>query len=488
MKTLVTTAVLAAILSGGGAALAADASGAGAIDGRWDAALSRNGTVVPFRLDISGSGSTLKGTLYDGFEPYDGTTSATFQDGRLVLNIEHYLTTITATLDGGRLTGTVAVQNRGSSAEYGFEATRHADAAVAAAGAPDIAGSWVIPLDTPSSKGEKAFRFIVRQRGNEVAAAILRVDGDTGSYSGEYRDGKWVLSHFDGSRPGVIVVTPRPDGTLEVLQHVERPATAAASAGTNAANYQGTTTGAAPGAAPTSSSGAKAYGEDATPDGRYASTLTAYRAEVAAAKGLPQPENYLTHTTARDPNEVFTFNFPDVNGKPVSNDDPRFKGKVVLAIVTGTWCPNCHDEAQYLVQLDRKYRDRGLAIVALDFEEPEQQGSLERERAFVRQYGVKYTYLIAGAPSDMWEKVPQLVNLNTWPATVFIGRDGKVKAVHSGFASPASGEFNTQLKQEFTARIEQLLAEKAPAATAAVTPAAAGPGTQPVGEQIARNQ
>ena len=79
---------------------------------------------------------------------------------------------------------------------------------------------------------------------------------------------------------------------------------------------------------------------------------------------------------ARDPNETFTFNFRDVNGKLVSNDDPHFKNKVVLAIVTGTWCPNCHDEAQYLVQLDKKYRDKGLAIVALDFEEPEQQGTL----------------------------------------------------------------------------------------------------------------
>ncbi len=50
----------------------------------------------------------------------------------------------------------------------------------------------------------------------------------------------------------------------------------------------------------------------------------------------------------------------------------------------------------------------------------------------------------------MWEKVPQLNHLDTWPATVFVGRDGKVKAVHSGFASPASGEFHTQLKEEFT--------------------------------------
>jgi thiol-disulfide isomerase/thioredoxin len=147
-------------------------------------------------------------------------------------------------------------------------------------------------------------------------------------------------------------------------------------------------------------------------------------------------------------------------GKLVSNEDPRFKGKVVLAIVTGTWCPNCHDEAQYLVELDKKYRDKGLAIVALDFEEPEQQASLARERAFVQQYGVKYTYLIAGAPAEMWEKVPQAVNLNTWPATIFVGRDGLVKGIHSGFASPASGEFNSQLKQEFTAKIEQLLAEK----------------------------
>ncbi len=103
---------------------------------------------------------------------------------------------------------------------------------------------------------------------------------------------------------------------------------------------------------------------------------------------------------------------------------------------------------------------KGLAIVALDFEEPEQQNGLERLHAFVKKYGVKYTYLVAGAPSEMWVKVPQLVNLNTWPTTVFIGRDGLVKAIHAGFASPASGEFNSQMKQEFTARIEQLLAEK----------------------------
>jgi thiol-disulfide isomerase/thioredoxin len=263
----------------------------------------------------------------------------------------------------------------------------------------------------------------------------LRIDGDTGALDGRYTDGKFVLSHFDGSRPLIAEVTPQPDGTLQL-------------------QLKG------------------AY----TPDNK----LTAYRPDAARAKGLPEPDDFVKHTTVRDPNEVFTFKFPDVNGKLVSNDDPKFKGKVVLAIVTGTWCPNCHDEAQYLVQLYKKYHDKGLEIVALDFEEPEQQETLSREKAFVQHYGVPYTYLIAGAPSEMWEKVPQAVNLNTWPATLFIGRDGRVKLIHSGFAAPASGEFNEELKQEFTSTIESLLAGKntSQLASVAATTNAAGTSTK----------
>ena len=444
MKGFIRTTALVVVVSSGVASIATAhtaASSAAAIDGRWNASLTHENTLIPFRLDISGSGPTLKGTLYDGFEPYDGTTSATFHDGKLVLNIEHYLTTITATLTGGELIGTVAIQSRAQSTAYSFKATRYVLPAAPAADAPTIAGSWEIPLDTPSSKGEKAFRFIVQQNGADVAASILRVDGDTGAYSGTYKDGNWLLSHFDGSRPGVIVVSLTQEGTLEILQQVDR-----------AENPVTQRDGRA--------QGSNAYSDNSTPDGRYAAKLVAYRPALARAKGLPEPDDYDTHTTVRDPNERFTFSFPDVDGKLVSNEDPRFKGKVVLAIVTGTWCPNCHDEAQYLVQLDKQYRDKGLAIVALDFEEPEQQGSFSRERAFVKQYGVKYTYLIAGAPSEMWEKVPQAVNLNTWPATIFIGRDGLVKGIHAGFASPASGEFNRQLRQEFTAKIERLLAQK----------------------------
>jgi hypothetical protein len=193
-----------------------------------------------------------------------------------VLDLEHYLTTINAKLEAD--SSMAAFWRRAeSSAQYTFRASRHVETPASTVSAPQIAGTWIIPLATPSSKGEKAFRFVVQQRG-AVAGAILRIDGDTGSYSGAFKDGRWVLSHFDGGRPGVIQVTPKPDGTLEIRQQVDRPAKASGE-----------------------------YGADNTPDGRYAASLTAYRADVAAAKGLPQPEDFLTHTTAVNPDETFKF-------------------------------------------------------------------------------------------------------------------------------------------------------------------------------------
>jgi peroxiredoxin len=363
------------------------------------------------------------GTLYNG-EEKETTTSASFNNGRVVLNLEHYLTKIVATLKDGQLEGKVVMRNDKGPEGSPFQARRYQPAARTAENVPSIDGVWEIPHESP--KGEKAWRLIVKQSGRDVSAAILRVDGDTGALTGSYRDGKFVVSHFDGSRPALMEITAAKDGTLDIRQ--------------SGSNRDG--------------------------------TLTAYRPEVARAKGLPEPSNYTAHTTMRDPNEKFTFSLPDVNGKTLSNDDPKFKGKVVLAIVTGTWCPNCHDEAQYLVQLYKKYRARGLEIVALDFEEPEQQDDLARVHAFMKQYGVEYTYLIAGAPAEMWEKVPQAVNLNTWPATFFVGRDGRVKLIHAGFAAPASGEFNDQLKNEFTSTIERLLAEHAPGVATTEQPSA----------------
>jgi thiol-disulfide isomerase/thioredoxin len=144
----------------------------------------------------------------------------------------------------------------------------------------------------------------------------------------------------------------------------------------------------------------------------------------------------------------------------VSNTDARFKGKVVILTIGGSWCPNCHDEAPLLGDLYRRYKGQGLEIVELSFEEADQLKNPTRLRAYIKEYGIEYPVLLAGEPEQLAEKIPQAVNLNTFPATFFIGRDGLVKAIHAGFAGKVMGPVHDRLVEEIDTTLVKLLAEK----------------------------
>jgi len=92
---------LVVLILGAGSAL-----GANSINGRYDASINLNGTIIPFRLDISGDGHALTGSLYNG-DDKETTTDASFADGAVTLNFEHYLTKIVATPRDGKLEGKV---------------------------------------------------------------------------------------------------------------------------------------------------------------------------------------------------------------------------------------------------------------------------------------------------------------------------------------------------------------------------------------------
>jgi thiol-disulfide isomerase/thioredoxin len=181
-------------------------------------------------------------------------------------------------------------------------------------------------------------------------------------------------------------------------------------------------------------------------------------------KGVAEPTDPSRHSSVKNPTEPFKFAFPDITGKIVSSTDARFRGKVVIVGIGGSWCPNCHDEAPFLSELYTKYKDKGLEIVELSFEEDAQKAKgYPRLLAFNKRYGVNYTVLLAGDQRDVQEKVPQIHNLNSFPTTIFIGRDGLVRGVHAGFAGAVSGVFHETAKEEITATVERLLAENATA-------------------------
>ena len=387
--------------------------GAGAVQeetpslaGRWDAQVVVNELEIPFPFEIVETDSTLEASFFNGDLEITSTGSSV-EDGTLTFRFDQYGAQLAAAYQDGVLEGEYV---RGSRAPYPFRATRAAatPAPAPAGDAPSIAGVWRIP--TVSRKGEKAWRFIVRQDGANVAGAILRVDGDTGNLMGSYRDGKFVMSHFSGARPMLLEVTVNDDGSLTLEQNRR-------------------------------------------------TTLEAVREDRAAAMGLAEPTDPTTHTTIKDPSEPFRFAFPDLEGNLVTNEDPRFAGKVVLVSIGGSWCPNCHDEAPFLSKLYQTYRSQGLEIVGLSFEDEDQLANPTRLRAFIDRYDLGYTFLLAGVTSELAEKVPQAENLNTFPTSFLLGRDGRVRSVHAGFPSPGSGTFYTETIDAMTAEVEHLLAE-----------------------------
>jgi thiol-disulfide isomerase/thioredoxin len=385
------------------------------VTGTWDATVTVNNVSVPFKIEIDGGGAEVQSYFFNGDDRVNPSNSGTFQNGTLVLNFESYATQLEATLKDGSLVGTYGGT---SGSPYALQAKRHDPSLVPVAGqfVPDISGLWEIQVKSP--KGESAWHFVVKQSGAKVDAAILRVDGDTGTLSGNYKEGKFALSHFTGERPFYVEVTPQSDDSLQ-LQIASSHDT---------------------------------------------QNLVALRPAEARARNLAPPDDPTQHTKVKDLTQPLRFSFPDLNGRIVSNTDAQFQGKVVLVNITGSWCPNCHDEAPFLEELYRKYHGQGLEIVALDFEPAEQLKSLSRARAFIKRYGIEYTYLIAGEPGQLGDKIPQAENLNAWPTTFFVGRNGLVREIHTGFTSRASGDLDSRLKDDVRTEIGQLLSENVRAA------------------------
>lgn len=375
------------------------------LTGTWDATVKASGVDVPCRFDIAQTEDAIRGTFFNGEELYP-STSGKFENGVLTLNFEYTANKLEASFKDGKLQGTY-FSTRGN---YGFSAVPHVTPPPPSPNPPKIAGNYEFAVK--SGKGEEAQQFIVRQNGAEVLASILRIDGDTGTLSGVWRDGKFTLSHFSGSRPALVVVTPQPDGSLRLLMN-----------------------------------------------GR--TEYLALKPEVARARGLPPPTDPTQHTSINDPAEPFHFQFKDLSGHVVSDKDPRFKGKVVVVNILGSWCPNCHDEAPFLEAMYKKYHARGLEVVALDFEDSSEFQDPARMRAFAKRYGIEYTILVAGETGQVNQLLPQMKNFNSWPTTFFLGKDGRVAHVHAGFPSSASGEKYTEAKQEFSQVAERLLSADA---------------------------
>ncbi len=398
--------------------------------GTWRAVLGSPGGELPFQLVIREEGRELRAGAITGAEevPFSDVSVA----GReVVLSFDWYDSAIRAQWDptAGRLTGEWTKTVPAGVTRMPFEAVRGDErrflvldmgseqtgsAGGGANGSVDsIGGHWAVEFTDDS--GTQPARGEFEQSGTEVTGTFLTATGDYRFLEGSFESGVLRLSTFDGGHAFLFRAS---------------------------------------------------LGEDGTLDGDFWSRET-YHATWTASRITEQetvlPDDWslvgLTNSEGR-----FDFRFPDLEGNEISLDDPRFDGKVVLVDIFGSWCPNCNDNAPYLSKWYRRYRDEGLEIVGLAFEFT---GDPERDREQVRRYAerhaIEFPLALAGVSDKKKaaETLPDLSAVVAYPTTVFVGRDGRVRKIHTGYSGPGTGRHHRNLIAELETLIEELLAEPA---------------------------
>ena len=160
----------------------------------------------------------------------------------------------------------------------------------------------------------------------------------------------------------------------------------------------------------------------------------------------------------------FEFSFPDASGNQVSLNDERFKDKVVLVQIMGTWCPNCLDETRFYVDYLKKNPHPDLEMVALAFEYAKtEEKAFKGINRLKRRVGVEYPIVLAqvgtSSKSKANEKLPMLNHVLSYPTTIYIDKKGEVRKIHTGFNGPATGEKHEEFKLEFSKTLNALLGE-----------------------------
>lgn len=164
----------------------------------------------------------------------------------------------------------------------------------------------------------------------------------------------------------------------------------------------------------------------------------------------------------KDGDEKVNFRFRNLDKKWVSLDDPKFRNKVVVIQIMGSWCPNCMDETAFLSEYYNQNKARGVEVIALayeystDFDKARQ--SIEK---FRKRFNVKYTMLNTGVSVGdtlRTEKtLPQFTRIKSFPSTIILNKKHRVAAMKAGFEGPGTGEHYEAMKKEFEETIDKLL-------------------------------
>ena len=378
-------------------------------DGKWRGEFELRANVkVPFNFEIKGSVNHRVVIFYNGDELFEGGHAYQEKDS-LYIALDQFANVLAFKIGKDRLTGSLRKQD-GTGYPTKVTAQRNVTSRFPKprkAPAGTMSGTYEVVFNNADGTTEKGVGLF-EQEGAAVKGTFLRITGDSRYLEGIIDGNRFEMSSFIGSSPSYYRGSINADGTItgEIV------------------------------GAQSSLPFVASPNEDARLTDPYKLTYL--------------KEGY---------NE-FDFSFPDVNGKLISLKDPQFQNKVVVVTISGTWCPNCMDETNFLVPWYKKNRDRGVEVIALHYER-------RTDTAWVREtlnryrdrFGVPYMQLFAGKADKqaVAASLPSLNSFLSYPTTIIIDRQGKVAKIHTGFSGPATGRFYEEFVRDFNNDIDKLV-------------------------------
>jgi thiol-disulfide isomerase/thioredoxin len=160
--------------------------------------------------------------------------------------------------------------------------------------------------------------------------------------------------------------------------------------------------------------------------------------------------------------ETVDFTFENPEGKMVSINDERYQNKIKIVQIFGTWCPNCRDETNFLVDYLKENKTENLEIIALAFEKfKDKEKAMAIIQTYKDQFEIPYEILYAGISSkkEAAKSLPMLNHILSFPTMIFIDRENKVRRIHTGFSGPATSKYE-EFKNDFDHFVKELLAEQ----------------------------
>lgn len=158
--------------------------------------------------------------------------------------------------------------------------------------------------------------------------------------------------------------------------------------------------------------------------------------------------------------EAFSFKLKDLDGKEFNFPQEKYKNKVTIIQIMGTWCPNCLDETKFLKEMFENYHTKGLEIISVAYETPTNfEEQVQKVKLLKSRLNLDFTFLLGGQANKSLasEQFSMLNQIISFPTAIFIDKNGEVVKIHTGFNGPGTGEIYNSYRKETIAFIESLL-------------------------------